>query len=186
MKKLLCAAVALVCLPAAVANAATIFSNDYSNGLTAQESAGGWFGAYNGGVGTPGYYNDYASGNYTLQVDLTGYENIQLSFDRFQSTENGYDYAYASLYNGVMSQNLFYTSGYAAGPMSFDISAFAGSLLTFSMGFYADYSITGYGITLDNMLITGDSLVEDVPEPAALGLLGLGLLALGARRRKRG
>lgn len=185
MKKLLCAAIALLCLPAA-ANAATIFSNDYSSGLTAQESANGWFGAYNGGVGTPGYYYDYASGSYTLQVDLTGYENIQLSFDRYQSTENGYDYAYASIYNGVLSQQLFYDSGYAAGPMSFDISAFAGSVLTFNMGFYADYSITSYGITLDNMLITGDSLVDEVPEPAALGMLGLGLLALGARRRKRG
>ncbi|MDP3746058.1 MAG: immune inhibitor A [Phenylobacterium sp.] len=213
MKKLLAAAALAACVMAgAPAQASTIYSQDFSSGLNANEAVGGNFGIHNGTVGHAGWYGDYEYSFYDLALDLTGVSGAQIVFDYIMNAESHYDRfnVLASLGAflppaGLLTpvSGLAYTdegdvhmaqlgqvalANSASGTARFDLSGFDGQLVNLRFQFGTDGSVTSSGLNLDNITVTGNVLTSGVPEPATwammiTGFFGAGAMVRSSRRR---
>ena len=209
VKKLLVAAALAVCV-AAPAQAATIYAQDFSGGLKANESVGGTFGVYDGAVGHNGGYGNYDYSYYDLALDLRSVTDAVLAFDYSISLESYHDrfnvlastagftppdglltpasgMAYrtdsATAYMGLLGQTAVMDN--AAGRAVFDLASFAGQQVNLRFQFASDYSIVSSGVKLDNLLVTGERLTSPVPEPATWAMMIVGFFGAGSMLRRR-
>ena len=212
MKKLVLLAAAAACMfGVGAAQAATIYTQDFSGGLRANESVGGKFSVAGGTVGhQAGNYvnNDYSY--YQVRLDLTKATSALLSFDYDLHSEyswDGFNLAYAV--GGVFSPahlldpttpGLFRSLGGCAGELlgpkglsglevgraSFDLAPLLGQVVDIRFQFASDHSLVGRGLKIDNLTVTG-GLPSAVPEPAtwAMMIVGFGLAGGAVRARRR-
>jgi hypothetical protein len=145
-------------------------------------------------------------------IDLTGYENIVLSFQyKPWETEAG-DILEVYFGDLVYSVSLDSAWNWFNVSLALDVEDVAGLDLIFKLvstdnsysytecvkydhkGKCKEYKKRSWDdredwVKIDNVLITGDLIPPpppvDTPEPAALALFGLGLLGLGAARRRK-
>lgn len=194
MKKFLIAAAVL--LSAGTANAATIDFDDFAAGNcnylgSSTTSQGFVFSSTQVYTCEPG-----GVGNENTTRALVGYYFGQLTFAR----ENGGAFSLNSLFTG---DTPFYNSGttgvsvigdlIGGGQVStvLDFDGYAFKQYDFSAAFTGLSSVTlqllsnqggGALIMIDNLVVDE---VAEVPEPAMLGLFGLGMLGLARLRRRR-
>ncbi|MFC3712817.1 PEP-CTERM sorting domain-containing protein [Sphingoaurantiacus capsulatus] len=166
-------------------------SGSYTLGFTRDETPG------NTPNGT--YANDYTGTLYSPEVVLPSFGAMMLSFDvaNFGRGDSYYDrfdigiftggghFVKASTYPDYANIGAEIYSQGAYNAMQFDISQYMGQAIRI----YIHYSVIGQtpfdypGGRIDNLLITDDSMA--VPEPGAIGLLGLGLIGVATGRRRR-
>jgi hypothetical protein len=175
---------AILSIAAASSMATTIYSQDFSKGLQANETLTGKWSISNGKL-TRGPYDAFEHDTFIVSLDLSGYTDIHLSYDFWIDSERNWDalelytrdslnrtdrihYATGASYTGVLKATL---------PDNIKFLEFS---------FNSDRSIQGQGVYVDNILITGTSLKPTpapVPEPGPVALMGIGLAALLWRRR---
>ena len=208
---ILLAAVAASALMTGAAEAATIFSQNFTSGLGANESLGGKFGVGGGVVGhqAANYTNNEYS-FYQVRLDLTKATDALLAFDYDIVSEYGYDaFNLAFSTTGVFgpgamltpaSSDTYYNlsgraatllggkgySGTQSGRATYDLSALAGQVVDIRFQFASDYAALGRGVKFDNLLVTG-AAPSAVPEPAtwAMMIMGFGLAGTAIRSRRR-
>jgi hypothetical protein len=178
---------ALLSAAAASSMATTIYSQDFSKGLHANETLTGKWAIADGKL-SRGIYDPNEKDFFFVGLDLSGYTDIHLSYDFWIDSESGWDalqlYTRDSLNN---HPRLHYASGRSYGGTLNTTLSDKVNLLEFS--FTSDWSNQGLGVTIDNILITGTSILpeptpEPVPEPGALALMGIGAAGLLLRRRR--
>ena len=208
--RIILAALAASVLMAGEAQAAQIYFQDFSNGLNANEQVGGDFAVAGGSVGHTSYYrpNDYSY--YQVRLDLTDASSALLMFDFKINSEYTWDgLGVAASTNGVFSAQKALTptvpelygnlqgsardllgpkglSGISQGRASFDLSHLVGQTIFLRFQFASDGAVTGDGVDLDNISVTG-SIPSAVPEPAtwAMMIAGFGMAGSAIRRRRR-
>ena len=211
IKKTLLAALAASAMMAGSASAATIFKQNFSSGLGANESVGGKFSVAGGTVGhqTNVYTNNEYS-YYQVRLDLTHATDALLAFDFDIDSEYGYDalnLAFST--NGVFGPSKMLTptssdgyynlsgraatlmggkgySGDQSGHAVFDLSSLVGQVVDIRFQFASDHAALGRGVKFDNLLVTGN-VPSAVPEPAtwAMMIMGFGLAGTAIRSRRR-
>ena len=164
---------------------------DY-NGDESWEAADGW-----GNLVPP--HTGYAAGAeawyswsgmndvlWSPSINVSGYENITLTTGVGVVDSSGcYEYAAILLYAEDWTASREWTSwsdeDYTNEAASWDITGFLEGATSFKVGFwfYADSDSYGY-FGADNIEVTGNP----VPVPAAVWLLGSGLIGLAGVRRK--
>lgn len=197
------AAAAFGALPAHAATI-TVFTQDFSGGLGANEFITGGFAV---GGGQMGHVNgDYAANErsiYEVSLDLTNLTSAFMTFDWLMNTEKDFDGWNLRATTGEFIPFLpardavspIYThdhgwgrgvSGVHGGRSTFDLSDFAGQVVKVQLAFYADYLAQGPGVQFDNVSVYGDASVAGaVPEPATWAMMILGFGAAGAMLRRR-
>jgi len=174
------------------AMAATAFSNDFSAGIGPSEYVYGAFSTGNGSVGTQGPYDNNALGAYGFTANLQGYTQATLTYNYDVGTEPCCDYfrVYAAA-NPLMlmdSTLIASYSGNQAGTASIDISKYASNATAVLFRFTSDGSVTGKGVSISGLSVSG-GMGAGVPAPiagAGLPLLaGLGLAWVRRRRAAR-
>ena len=210
-KHVLLAALAAGVLTAGSAQAATIFSQDFSGGLGANEQVGGNFAVGSGNVGhQTTYYSNEEYSYYQVRLDLTQAIDALLMFDfdiHSEYTWDGLNLAYST--DGIFTRDNLLTpmsagqyqilqgrantllgshgmSGVAAGRAMFDLNAFAGQVVDIRFQFASDRGVIGQGVAIDNLSVTG-TVPSAVPEPAtwAMMITGFGLAGGAIRSRRR-
>ncbi len=210
MRKLVSlAALACAATMATGAEAAQIFRQNFSGGLTAKEQVSGKFGVGNGIVGhTSGGYANYEYSYYQLSLDLTNFVDALLEFDFDLVSEYRYDGfnvvasdtgvfepkqglltptmagIYMPMSNSLSRLGDTAVSGTQKGRAAFDLSQFAGGTVDLRFQFQSDYFATGRGLQLDNLVVTGTP-IAGVPEPATWAIMILGFGAAGSVLRRR-
>jgi hypothetical protein len=175
-------AFAAATLAASGAQASTVFSNDFSKGLSSAEQVTGNFTVGDGYVGHhAGAYPNFDYSTYQLDLDLTGVTDAFLDFDYDVSSEAGYDLLDVTV-NGL---NLASYSGAEAGHAHFALGDLSG-LATILFAFHSDYLVNRRGVELDNVSVTG-SLARSaaVPETTTWLTMALGFGLLGGVMRRR-
>ena len=66
----------------------------------------------------------------------------------------------------------------------FDLASFAGQTVNLRFQFQTDYSITGRGVNLDNLVVTGERITSAVPEPATWAMMIVGFFGAGSALRR--
>lgn len=209
VKKLLVAAAVAACAISTAAQASTIFAQDFSAGLTANEGVGGEFGVHNGTVGNAGWYSNNAYSYYDLSLDLTSVEDAFLAIDYDIELESFHDRFNVLASTGAfappaglltpisgMSYTTVNATAYtwltgqtaisedASGRAVFDLASFAGQTVNLRFQFQTDYSVTGRGVNLDNVLVTGERITSAVPEPATWAMMLVGFFGAGSALRR--
>ena len=210
-KRVLLAAIAASALTAGHAQAAVIYSQNFEGGLNANELVGGDFGVSGGTVGHQSYYypsNDYSY--YQVRLDLTQATDAMLRFNFKIHSESSWDalgltwatnrvFSAANALNPTVPE-LYGTLqgsarellgprglyGMSEGVATFDISHLVGQVVDIRFHFASDGGVTGLGVDLDNISVTGN-LASAVPEPAtwAMMITGFGLAGGAIRSRRR-
>ena len=210
-KRILLAAMAASALMVGHAEAAIIYSQNFDNGLNANEQVSGDFGVSGGTMGHQSYYYpNLDRSTYQLRLDLTNATSALLSFDydiHSELTWDGFNLVYST--DGLFSPahlltptdpSLYHVlqgragtllggqgmSGYHDGRASFDLSHLVGQIVDIRLQFASDGGVLGYGLNVDNLTVTGN-LASAVPEPAtwAMMITGFGLAGGAIRSRRR-
>ena len=208
---ILLAAVAASALMTGAAEAATIFSQNFNDGLGANESLGGKFSMGGGTVGhQAGAYTNNEYSFYQVRLDLTKATDALLAFDYDIVSEWGYDafnvafsttgvFGPGAMLTPVATDQFYNLSGRAAtlmggkgfsgdqsGRAVYDLSALAGQVVDIRFQFASDYAAYQRGVQFDNLLVTG-TMPSAVPEPAtwAMMIMGFGLAGTAIRSRRR-
>lgn len=214
MKKVIYMATTALSLVAisAPANAATIFSQNFSGGLNANESLFGNFSVNGGTVGHSGSYGNNEYSYYQLALDLSNVTastlqlrfiaNIENHFDRFNvlastagfappaglfaPTNVGFYTDEGDIHNSNLGQVAFADGNPFDGTLSFDLGGFDGQTVNLRFQFGSDASVTRSGINMDDVLVQGNLVAGAVPEPATWAFMIFGFGAIGgAMRRQR-
>jgi len=193
------------------AEAAQIFRQTFTGGLTAQEKVSGDFKAMNGAMGhTDGGYGNFEYSYYQLSLDLTDVLDAQLTFDYDMFSEAFYDGFnvvasksgafdpqkglltpvtagfYRTMTNNLSNLGRLALTGQQKGAVLFDLTQFAGATVDLRFQFQSDYAAFSRGIVLDNVTVTGTPApTAGVPEPASWALMILGFGAAGSVLRRR-
>lgn len=179
---------ALLSAAAASSMATTIYSQDFSNGLKTNETLTGKWAIADGKL-SRGAYDPNEKDFFLVSLDLSGYTDIHLSYDFWIDSESGWDALQLYTRDGQNNHpRLHYASGRSYGGTLNTTLSDKVNLLEFS--FTSDWSNQGLGVTIDNILITGTSILpepmpEPVPEPGAPALMGIGAAGLLLRRGRR-
>jgi hypothetical protein len=208
-KTLALGAIAAVAVAAAPAQAAvvTLFQQDFSAGLGADEQLFGNFAVGGGRMGhVNGYYGNNEQSHYDLKLDLTGVTDALIAFDYNTNTEYGWDGW--NLLGAIEGQAFNFTSpliaspnvhnrfvekllspgvtGMAAGRATYDLTPFAGKVVNLRLRFASDHSITRTGTTFDNLVATGTAkTVSAAPEPSTWAIMITGFMSAGMMLRRR-
>lgn len=179
---------------------AEIFTQDFQNGLGAGESLRGQFELFtdangNAQVGYVGPYISSTIDSYNLNLDLTNWTNVTVSFTASGYTEADYNFfklMVRELPQTGLTTKYTGTGGIAATTYSFNLFEYSGKIIDLVWRFK---NFTG--VKLDNIVITGDGYIDNgVTEPTLpsdpsikvpvtlplLGLMGFGLLGFSRRR----
>lgn len=207
-KTLALGALAAAALAAAPAQATvTLFQQDFSHGLGANEHIVGNFAVGGGRMGhVNGYYGNNEYSYYDLKLDLTGVTDALFSFDFVTDTELGWDgwnlvgtregdvfnatnplIATPDVHNrfveGLLARGV---TGMTSGRAVYDLTSFAGEVVNLRLRFASDLSITRGGATFDNLLATGTAkTVSAAPEPSTWAVMILGFMSAGVALRRR-
>ena len=206
-KRIVLAALAASAM-AGQAEAATIYFQDFSNGLNASEQVGGNFSAAGGSVGHKGAYKNNEYSFYQTRLDLTEVADAVLSFDFDIESEWAYDVLNLVVVSGEAlplgpvlyptDSGLYYAasgraktllgphgmSGQASGVAAFDLSSFYGQVVDIRFQFASDYAAIAARVDIDNVRLTG-TLPSAVPEPATWAMMIAGFSLAGGAIRKR-
>jgi hypothetical protein len=151
-------------------------------------SGGGSDGAYQADGGDGWNDNDYEDYFYFTVTIAPGWslDVSSLEFDSDVGSMSGPEYAKVTCDNAVIETDIFiWASGWQYGSYRNIAADFLPTGLTGSVEFhiYAKETEMGYGgsFAVDNVILNGT--VSQVPEPATIGILGLGALTL-LRRKK--
>lgn len=197
-------ALAALALTASPASAATILSQDFSNGLGAKESvssnvASSW-GVHAGFLGHNGTYSPNERSLYIADLGLTNYDNVSFSFDLTEYTERSYDYvtwftghydAAGRLVFNTLGQ-IIQGYGTGSGAYKFNLAAIERDQL-FGFRFTSDHAIQYAGVQIDNLRVSGTAIgtpgdppvIPAVPEPATWATMILGFAMIGGMARRR-
>ena len=211
-KSLFAPLLACALLAATAADAATtIFSQDFSGGLGANESVSGRFSVANGQMGHANNYFNNEYSYYQISLDLTNYTSATMQFDFSIDSEylfDGFnvlastagvfdaktdllmsdDPNFYSKVNGNFKRLGDYAAhGKMAGKPTFDLSQFAGQTVNLRFQFQSDQFAFKPGVRMDNLKITGNAIGAGVPEPATWALMigGFGLAGASLRRSRQ-
>jgi hypothetical protein len=192
-------AAALLASLAAPASAAVIFSDDF-NRSNSNSVGSGWVEdeddsddvAISGNalrLRDTQFGNPDASASRLSGISTVGFTNIVLSYawaplsgsDRSDDLYVQWRVGPSGAWQTVGSHTLGGGSGYT--PQSFSLGLSAVGVADFELRFWTDVSSSSEGALIDYVTLSGDAR-NTVPEPSSLAMLALGLIGLGAVRRK--
>lgn len=203
------AALAGAALMSTAAQAATIFSQNFSTGLGANESMGGVFAVKNGQGGNVNGSKNYDYSWYQLSLDLTNYTDAAMTFDYDIASEWRFDGFNVVASTGAIdppnglltpvTEGFYMEMGTALskigktalygerqGSVLFDLTQFAGQTVNLRFQYQSDWFASNRGVLLDNILVTGTAVpgAGAVPEPATWAMLIFGFFGSGAMLRQ--
>jgi hypothetical protein len=207
LKSISFALAAALTLAAAPAQAGILFTQDFSGGLSANESLGGGFAVGGGKMGhVNGAYANNERSFYELTIDLSDVIDAMFSFDWTLSSERGWDgwnllaaedgQAYNPSQPLIATPSVYYyhvgalgalgATGNGSGRAVFDLTSFAGKTVNLRLQFASDHGLVGAGAKFDNLVVSGTPApVSAAPEPSAWALMILGFMGAGAALRRR-
>jgi thermitase len=119
-------------------------------------------------------YDNHMNSNMTLidPIDISGYENVQLSFWTWCRTSSGSDYLSLQYWNGSGWTEQQRWSGSHTPTWANSVYSVTGSSLRFRFVFCSNSSGTSEGAYVDNIVVTGAPVDQALGGPTTLAYLG--------------